>query len=119
MINYEWQIEQLERKLDNGFVFTAHWRCTATETVIEETDNKFPNEIVFSASSYGAEGFSQKSPDDPDFIPYEDLTEEAVKGWVMNKIGADIEQRLKVQIDAEKNPTSASGLPWTQNEEQS
>ena len=102
----ELNIVQLDRNLPEGVVYTVHWTASLTDG-------------DHTASSYGAEGFNQKSPDDPDFIPYEELTEEIVKGWVLDKIGADIEQRLVAEIDAQKNPSSASGLPWTQNEEQS
>ena len=100
------EIIQLDRSLPDGVVVTCHWTASLTDG-------------DYIAATYGAEGFNQKSPDAPDFIPYEDLTEEVVKGWVVDKIGADIEQVLKAQIDAQKNPTSASGLPWPQNEEES
>jgi len=102
----ELNIVQLDRSLPDGVVVTAHWRASLTDG-------------DYTASFYGAEGFNQKSPDDPDFIPYADLTEEVVKGWVLDKIGADIESGLEAQIEAQKNPTSAKGLPWKQNEEQS
>ena len=72
------KIMQLDRSLPDGVVVTCHWRASLTDG-------------DYTASSYGAEGFNQKSPDNPDFIPYEDLTEEIVKGWVTDKIGADIQ----------------------------
>ena len=55
----ELNIVQLDRSLPDGVVVTAHWRASLTDG-------------DYTASSYGAEGFNQKSPDDPDFIPYED-----------------------------------------------
>jgi len=94
------KIMQLDRSLPDGVVVTCHWRASLTDG-------------DYTASSYGAEGFNQKSPDNPDFIPYEDLTEEIVKGWVTDKIGADIQAGLEAQIEAQKNPTSAKGLPWS------
>ena len=100
----ELNIVQLDRNLPEQIVYTAHWTCTLTDG-------------DYTASSYGAEGFNQKSPDDPDFIPYEELTEEVVKGWVLDKIGADIEAGLEAQIEAQKNPTSAKGLPWSASDE--
>ena len=99
----ELNIVQLDRSLPDGVVVTCHWTASLTDG-------------DYTASSYGAEGFNQKSPDDPDFIPYEDLTEEVVKGWVMDKIGADIEAGLEAQIEAQKNPTSAKGLPWSDSD---
>ena len=100
----ELKIVQLDRSLPDGVVVTCHWTASLTDG-------------DYTASSYGAEGFNQKSPDDPDFIPYEDLTEEVVKGWVIDKIGADIEAGLEAQIEAQKNPTSAKGLPWSASDE--
>ena len=100
----ELNIVQLDRSLPEGVIFTAHWTASLTDG-------------DYTASSYGAQGFNQKSPDDPDFIPYEELTEEVVKGWVLDKIGADIEAGLEAQIEAQKNPTSAKGLPWSASDE--
>jgi len=103
----ELNIVQLDRTLPDGVVVTCHWTASLTDG-------------DYTASFYGAEGFNlEKDPADPDFIPYEDLTEEVVKGWVLDNIGAYIERRLVEKINEQKNPTSASGLPWTQNEEQS
>ena len=97
---FKWSVPTLERKLDDGFVFTAHWRCTASDG-------------DFSASSYGTAGFSQ-DPESASFTPYDQLTEEQVLGWVWND-GVDkesIEASLQSKIDANKNPTTANGVPW-------
>ena len=99
----ELNIVQLDRSLPESVVLTAHWTASLTDG-------------DYTASSYGAEGFNQKSPDAPDFIPYEELTPEIVKGWVLDKIGADIQAGLEAQIEAQKNPTSASGLPWSDSD---
>ena len=100
MANFVWSLPTLERKLDDGFVFTAHWRCTATDG-------------EFSATSYGTAGFSQ-DPEADDFTPYEELTEAQVLEWVWAD-GVDkdaTEAALQAKIDAEKNPTTAAGVPW-------
>jgi hypothetical protein len=95
----KWSIPTLERKTADGFVYTAHWRCTATEG-------------DFSASSYGTAGFSQ-DPEAESFVPYEDLTEEMVLGWLFNSIDKDAtEAALAAKIEADKHPTSATGVPW-------
>ncbi len=94
-------IVQLDRSLPDGVVITAHWTAALTDG-------------EFAASSYGTCSFEQKDPDDPDFIPYNELTEEIVEGWVQNKIGAEVEANLESQIHALKNPTSATGLPWNE-----
>jgi len=95
----KWSIPQLERHTADGFVYTAHWRCTATDG-------------EFSASSYGTAGFSQ-DPEAGDLIPYEQLTESQVLGWVWESVDKDAtEAVLAAKIEADKNPTSASGTPW-------
>jgi hypothetical protein len=90
-----WSIQQLDRKTADGFVTTAHWTCTATDS-------------DFSANAYGSVGFSG------DLVtPYEDLTQAEVLGWVWEQIDkAEIEANLTKQIEAQKNPVSETGVPW-------
>jgi hypothetical protein len=92
---FNWTITQLDRKTEDGFVTTAHWTVTATDG-------------DFSASAYGSVGFSGELT-----TPYDDLTEEQVLGWVWEQIDkAEIESNLAAQIEAQKNPVSATGVPW-------
>jgi hypothetical protein len=95
-----WTIAQLERTLDDGGVVVAHWRATATDG-------------DFSASSYGTAGFTP-DPSASDYVPYDDITEEVALGWCWaNGVDKDaIEASLAANIEAQKNPTQASGVPW-------
>ena len=94
-----WVISQLERTLDTGGVVVAHWRAT-------EVDGDF------SASSYGTVGFTP-DPSASGFIAYDSLTEADVIGWVQAEVDQDaIEASLAAQIEADKNPTQAAGVPW-------
>lgn len=100
-----WTISTMERELSDGGVIVAHWRCTASETVGEDT---------FSASSYGTCGFTYDASA-PDFTPYADLTEATVLGWVWDQADGwkdDVEAALQAKIDADKAPTTANGVPW-------
>jgi len=98
-----WTIGTLERNLADGGVTVAHWRCTEEETVGEKT---------FSASSYGTVGFTP-DPTASDYIAYDSLTEANVLGWVWESVGQDtVEAALTTKIEADKNPTSGSGVPW-------
>ena len=97
---FKWSIGTLERKLDDGFVFTAHWRCTASDG-------------DYSASSYGTAGFTPDASA-PGFVAYDALTEANVLAWVWAD-GVDrdaTEAALQARIDADKNPTTADGVPW-------
>ncbi len=102
-----WTIATLERDLQpadmDGAVVVAHWRANASETVGEET---------FSASSYGTVGFTP-DPTAPGYVPYADLTEEMVLGWVWETVDQEAtEAALAAKIEAEKNPVTADGVPW-------
>jgi len=103
-----WTISTLERELSDGGVIVAHWRATDEETV-----GTGEEAVTYTASSYGACGFTY-DPSSPDFTPYDDLTEEQVLGWCWND-GVDktaIETSLADNINEQKNPTTADGIPW-------
>ena len=99
MTTFNWTISTLERQTVDGFVCVAHWRCTASDG-------------DFHASSYGTAGFSQ-DPEADSFIPYEDLTEAQVLGWVWVSVDKDAtEAALAQKIEDQKHPTTAAGVPW-------
>ena len=95
-----WGINTLERETADGFVFVCHYTVAA-------------NDGTYSSSAYGSIGFER--PDN--LIPYADLTEEIVIGWVKEGLGdekvAEVEAALQAQIDEQRNPTKANGVPWT------
>ena len=94
-----WTISTLERELSDGGVVVAHWRATAVDG-------------DFSASNYGTCGFTP-DPSAAGFIAYDSLTEADVIGWVQAEVDKDaIETSLAAQIEADKNPTQAAGVPW-------
>jgi hypothetical protein len=92
-----WSIQQLDRKTADGFVTTAHWRCDAVDG-------------EFSASVYGTAGFTGDLT-----IPYAELTQEQVLGWVWGSLDkAEIEANALAQIELQKNPVTATGTPWSE-----
>jgi hypothetical protein len=94
-----WTIANLERNLSDGGVILAHWRVT-------EVDGDY------SASSYGTVGFTPDATD-PSFVPYDNLTEADVLGWVWAEVDqAATEAALTADIEAQKNPVTADGMPW-------
>lgn len=97
---FTWRIANLEHLLADGFVFTAHY------VILAEDD-------AYSSSAYGSVGFEK--PDN--LIPYADLTEELVIGWVQEALGGDekvaeIEAALQQRIDEQRTPTQSGGVPW-------
>lgn len=94
---FNWQIVQMDRNADNNFVVTVHYSVTATDG-------------EYSANVYGTVGYTQESDN---FVPFEQLTPEIVTGWVQESLNKDeVEANLSAQIEALKNPTQVSGLPW-------
>ena len=99
MTTYLWTISQMDRLTSDGFVVTVHYNVGATDG-------------TYQASTYGTTSYTQ-TPGET-YIPYEDLTEPVVVGWVQETLGKDtVEASLQGQIDALKNPVQESGLPWT------
>ena len=91
-----WTIFQLDRQTSDGLVTTAHWRVDAVDG-------------EYSAGSYGTVGFERGDT----FIAYDSLTEAQVIAWVKEKLDVEaIEAGLQAQINAQKNPVTATGIPW-------
>ena len=92
-----WTITQLDRQTSNGFVNVAHWTASAVDG-------------DYSASTYSTSSWADGTPT----TPYADLTQATVLGWIWAN-GVDkeaVEASLQAQIDAQKNPVSATGVPW-------
>ena len=98
------RIQQLERQLNDGLVITVHWDA------IKSQDGH-------TARVYGSYALPAKDPSDPSFIPFDNLTEEIVLGWLQDAMGeeavAQLESSLDAQLNALINPVVASGLPWS------
>jgi hypothetical protein len=96
---FTWHITNLERETADGFVMTAHYTVTAEDG-------------TYSSGAYGSLGFER--PDK--LIPYADLTEQMVIGWVQDAFGAEkvteILAALQAQLDEHRHPSKASGMPW-------
>ena len=96
-----WDIAQLDRETVDGFVYTAHYTVNSTDG-------------TYNAGAYGSVGFERPET----LVPYADLTKEVVIGWVKEAIGgadkvAEVEAALQTQLDEQKTPTKASGMPWS------
>jgi len=104
---FTWKIANLERKVADGFVFTAHY------TVVGISDQQDPEGNPYNSGAYGSVGFQR--PDN--LIPFADLTEEIVIGWVKEALGGDekiaeVEAALQARIDEMITPTKEAGVPW-------
>ena len=92
-----WKIAQLDRLTADGFINRAHWTVNAVDG-------------DYTASSYGTCGFAAATP----AIPYASVTEAEVLNWCWAD-GVDkdaVEASLAAQIALQKNPVTATGVPW-------
>jgi len=94
-----WHIGNLERETADGFVFVAHYSIDM-------------NDGTYNAGAYGSIGFERPE----NLIPFSELTEEQVIGWVKEALGADkvaeIGQALLNQLEEQRHPSKAAGVPW-------
>ncbi len=95
-MNITWKISNLDRKTSDGFVTTAHWACSGVDG-------------EFTGSVYSTASWSEGTPS----VPYDSLTEADVLAWVWTSVDKEAtEAAVAAQIEAQKNPVQASGLPW-------
>ena len=128
---FTYKIADLDRETKDGYVNTAHYTINAEDG-------------TYSAGVYGSLGLERAYDVEPveakdavldadgkvvtpavaavtgvlsALVPFADLTEATVVGWVKDKLGADkvteIETALQAQLDEQTAPTKAQGLPWS------
>ena len=90
-----WAVTNTDRLTANNFITTVHWSASTVDG-------------DFSASIYNTASF-EGSP----VVSYDSLTEADVLAWVWQSVDkATVEAAVLAQIEAQKNPVKASGLPW-------
>jgi hypothetical protein len=91
-----WKINNLERQTSDGLVTVVHWGASAVDG-------------EFSAGIYNTQALERGDS----FVNYDTLTEETVLGWLWEKVDKEaVEAALTAQINAQKAPVTANGLPW-------
>ena len=96
-MNTHWTITQTNYETSNGFIITAHWTATAVDG-------------DYTASSYSTCSWQAGTPT----IPYANVTMAEVLDWCWAS-GVDkdaTEEALAQQIELQKNPVTAAGVPW-------
>ena len=101
-----WSIETLERNASDGGVIVAHWKYSVESTSTDEMGE------TFGAKEYGTVSFTP-DPSDPNFVAFENLTQEIVLGWVWNEINkTEVESRVQLKLDEAVSPSQIMGVPW-------
>ena len=96
------EVNTLQRELADGYV------------------NKVIYRVKGSDGTYETRATGEVDLEKPEtLIPYKDLTEEKVIGWVKAKLDAqeagtvaNIEAAIDANINAQKTPTYGTGKPW-------
>ncbi len=98
-VSYTWSVPMTERNLADGGITVIHWRCDGVDG-------------DYSASSYGTTGHTPDADADG-FIAYDSVTEANCIAWAQAQVGQeDVEAAIAAKIEADKNPTTGSGVPW-------
>jgi hypothetical protein len=104
---HTWSVENTERNLSDGGITVIHWRCTGSETVGSGDDA-----VTYTASHYGTTSHTPDA-DAEGFIAYDSVTEANCIAWAQAQVGQDnVEAAIAAKIEADKNPTTGSGVPW-------
>jgi len=98
-VTYTWSVANTERNLSDGGITIIHWRCTGVDG-------------DYTASSYGTTSHTYDA-DAADFVAYDNVTEADAIGWAKAALDVSaIETAIEDKINADKNPTTGSGVPW-------
>lgn len=108
LVVFNWVIVQLDCKPSvdglQDYVVTCHYRYNGTyEQIFKEV--------------YGTCSF-EVDPDKPDYIPYAELTENDIIGWLETSLDVDaLQSNICIQIEGTLNPpVIVLPLPWINTE---
>jgi hypothetical protein len=99
-ITKTWEVNTLQRELADGYVNKVIYRVNGTD------------------GTYSTRATGEVDLEKPDtLIPYKDLTQETVIGWVKAKLGSDSVTQIETAIDdnitLQKTPVHGVGTPWS------
>ena len=98
-ITKTWEVNTLQRELADGYVNKVIYRVKGTDG-------------TYSTRATGEVDLEKPKT----LVPYKDLTQETVIGWVKAKLGTDpveeVESGLVADINLQKTPVLGVGTPW-------
>lgn len=111
-ITYTWKITGIKIQDQYGnkdSVVQTYW----TKTGIDELGN---TGLFNGATPFSTNNISQES-----FIPFDQLTEEIVLGWIKDIVVGPYEEhvnnQIQKQIDSKRTPIVDTPLPWAPQQE--
>ena len=120
-ISNTWSVSDMQHTDADGGVFLVYWSMVAANVTGQDPEG---NDVTDYIASEGGKLRCEYDASSPTYIPYADLTESEVLGWVYDslivgdetaaeakaRVEADRDSKVQKQIDAAA--TTASGVPW-------
>ena len=112
-ISTTWSVSNMTHEDSDGGVILVYWSCVAAS-------DGTPS---YTATEGGKLRLTP-DPSSPDYIPYADLTESDVLGWVYNsliegdetadeaKARVEADRTAKVQGQIDRAASQSDGMPW-------
>jgi len=122
-ITCTWSVNDMTHKDSDGGVFLVYWSCVARNQVTPASGD-VPAVYGPESATEGGKLRCEYDASSPDFIPYADLTEADVLGWVYNsliegdetadeaKARVEANRTAKVQGQIDRAASDSSGVPW-------
>ena len=119
-ISTTWSVNDMTHNDSDGGVILVYWSCVAAS---DGTPSYSATEGGKLRCTYDASS--------PDYIPYADLTENDVLGWVYNsliegdetadqaKARVEADRTAKVQGQIDRAASQSDGMPWAPEESDS
>ena len=110
-ISTTWSVSNMVRNEADGGVVTVYWSCVASDETYSATE--------------GGKLRLTPDPSSSDYIPYADLTEADVLGWVYNSLieGDETADEAKARVEADRDAkvqgqidraaSQSDGVPWS------
>ena len=106
-ITYTWKVTGLKTRAEqdtNDVVVQTYWEKIGTDE--DGNTGKFS----------GATPFKPATIDPNNFVPFSELTEEMVIGWIQNIVVGQYAEHvngiIQKEIDRKRNPVTEPSLPW-------
>jgi len=107
-----WTIADLKRYPENGLVFDVTY---IINFALEDIQDRHVGGLQLEGD-----------PEDENFIPFEEITEEVVIDWVKTELGeekldeiySNMTTRLEEKLERKNNPPFLEGKPWEKEVEE-
>jgi hypothetical protein len=120
-ITNTWSVSDMQRTESDGGISLIYWSMVAANVTGQDSEG---NDVTDYTATEGGKLRCEYDASSPTYIPYADLTESDVLGWVYTSLieGEQTAEEAKARIEADRTAkvqgqidaaaTTASGTPW-------